>query len=225
MGKIQKYVKYAKVYPHILFTFIVILFLIISLVVLLLFRDNEIISSISANIFAGLLTGLIVTLIGSLRNKSIQDILSQIEFCDKLRDHFLQELQEAQDYWRSYYHSDDKYLENVDSFITEMGYFENLIEEGDHSKVLSDLFGKKPSCYFSEKINYSIELNRVQYDDVIKEIIEAEVYGDQIPDNEKESIHRIVMNTFSSHQILANHISLIKSSLLKRQNELNHLFF
>ena len=213
---------YLKDYPHVRAICVIIALLVLSFVFLFFDFRCPTFSSINANVFAGLLTGLIITLVGSFRNKSQQDIQMTIDFFEMLRDQFLKETEAMNHYFISYYHSDDNYLKNLNSLAIELEHFDDIILDADHT--LSAILKRTPQEYFVYRFGYDAEMSKNQYVNINKHTFLSDVFDDDTGPDERDEIHGIILNALSSHQRIANVIGLTIRALERKQKELYHLY-
>lgn len=117
--------------------------------------------SILQNIFAGLVTGIVVTLISSLKSKELKDAEIEAQFMKMVHDLYVSSRRENSNYRKSRHSEDDVYSEEAYELITELQAIESFIKSKDKDNRLVRILGKKPSEYFDEEdYNLAEQMNR-----------------------------------------------------------------
>lgn len=148
MKKIRKY-------QHLKCTFWIFVAAIIVLIVSLLVPCSPW-NSILQNVFAGLVTGIVVTLISSLKGKELKDAEIEDQFFKMVHDLYISSRREYMEYRKVRHEKDDGvYSEVTYELITELQAIESFIESKDKDDRLVRILGKKPSEFFDEEKDYS----------------------------------------------------------------------
>ena len=141
-------------YPHlkgtVLIAVVAFAVLIISLCVIPAPWD-----SILQNVFAGLITGLVVTLIGSLKSKAIKDIEIEQGFLQSIHDQYKTTSQQWIEYRKKRHAATDEFFEEAYELAAEMESIESYIEHRDKNGRLVRILGRKPSEFFERETSYN----------------------------------------------------------------------
>ena len=193
----KSFMKFLKVYfslPHIWISIIISILCVVTLFLAMLFEKDTTISSIMANIFAGLLTGLVISVISLAKGVSLYRTKSKIEWLNSIHKQCLQFINDWNKIFmprgKEYFSSDDeKYyaiydlasLGNGISLVISQSKFKkdipfnpykfckkcfdfDAIEVQKNNEVLKDFI----STLDNENIN--IKLVREQFNDMEKTI-------------------------------------------------------
>lgn len=148
MTKISKY-------QHLKCTFWILVAAIIVLIVSLIIRCPPF-ESILQNIFAGLLTGIVVTLISSLKEKELKEDEIEDQFLKIVHDLYISSRREYIEYRKVRHEEDDVYYVGAYDLITELQAVEGFIESKDKDDRFVRILGKKPSEFFEDGKYYSL---------------------------------------------------------------------
>lgn len=135
-------------------------------------------NSILQNIFAGLVTGVVVTLIGSLKSKELKDAEIEVQFMKMVHDLYISSRREYSHYRKFRHNEDDVYFEEVYELITELQAIESFIKSKDKDNRLVRILGKKPSEYFDEEdYNLTEQMNR--HDELYERLTSGSSYNEE----------------------------------------------
>ena len=156
-------------YPHIKVTYKIAKGTILSFFLSLVFINCNFLSSIFSNIFAGFLTGLVLSLISSIKSKSLIDIDIAYNYLNEIHDRYLTETEALVDYRKIRNANDDDYQEGVYLLVSEMNAIEEKLRSGDNDPLIEESLGNKPTLLFSSDCDsdYNIENQKRQYDEII----------------------------------------------------------
>ena len=112
-------------------------------------------SSILQNISAGLFTGIVVTLISSLKDKELKDAEIEDRFLQTVHDLYISSRRAYEEYRKARQEENDAYSEETYELIVELEAIEGFIESRDKDDRLVRILGKKPSQFFDECKDYS----------------------------------------------------------------------
>ena len=141
-------------YQHLRCTFWILVVAIFVLIVSLNIQCSPW-DSILQNIFAGLITGIVVTFIGSLKGKELKDAEIENQFLKTVHDLYIISRREYMEYRKTRHVEDnDVYLEGAYDLIVELQAIEGFIESKDKDERLIKILGKKPSEFFDEEKDY-----------------------------------------------------------------------
>ena len=119
-------------------------------------------NSILQNVFAGLVTGLVITLIGSLKSKELKDTELEREFLTSIHDQYLTENKQFREFRKNRHADADDYFGALYDLVSEMYAIETQIEQEDQNELLIQVLGQKPSDFFKNKADYDFEeLDRI----------------------------------------------------------------
>ena len=121
-------------------------------------------ASILQNIFAGLITGIVVTLISSLKSKEIKDAEIEDQFLKIVHELYSSSRKAYEEYWKVRHEKDDVYFEETFELITELQAIESYIGLKDNDERLARILGKKPSQFFDEDKNYDFMEQKKRHD-------------------------------------------------------------
>ena len=166
---IQKQRKNYTEYPHLKVTYKIAGFTFLSFILSLVFVNCSFLSSIFSNIFAGFLTGLVLSLISGTKSKSLIDIDIAYNYLNEIHDRYLTETEALVDYKKIRNASDDDYQEGVYLLVSEMNAIEEKLRSGDNDPLIEESLGNKPTLLFSSDCDsdYNIENQKRQYDEII----------------------------------------------------------
>ena len=151
--------------------------------------------SILQNIFAGLVTGIVVTLISSLKSKEIKDAEIEAQFMKMVNDLYIYSRREYLHYRECRHDKDDVYSEATYELITELQAIESFLEAKDKDDRLVRILGKKPSEYFDEE-NYSFEEQKKRHGELYKRL-DSELQYDE---EERKVIDHLIETIRSAHR-------------------------
>lgn len=140
-------------YPHLRCTLVIAIITFIMLILSLLVSSAPW-NSIIQNVFAGLITGLVITLIGSLKSKSIKDAETEQKFLQSICDRYKMTSKLWIEYRKKRHADVDEFFETVYEFAAEMESIESYVGYNDKNQRLLRILGKKPSVLFEEETNY-----------------------------------------------------------------------
>ena len=140
-------------YAHLKCTFWILISSIVVLVASLIVPDSPW-GSILQNIFAGLVTGIVVTLIGSLKSKELKDAEIEDQFLKMVHDLYISSCTAYMEYMKVRHEKDDVYFEGTYELITELQAVDSFIGSRDNDERLVRILGKKPSDLFDQEKEY-----------------------------------------------------------------------
>ena len=184
-------------YQHLKCTFWISVAAIIVLIISLI-EPNSPWNSILQNIFAGLVTGVVVTLISSLKNKELKDVDIEYQFLKIIHDLYISSRREYTEYRKMRYEKDDVYSSEAYELISELQAIESFIESKDKDERLAGIIGMKPSIFFDDEKDYSLADQKVKHDVLYNRLNSKLTYNEEerkIIDQQIEALrraHRIV---------------------------------
>lgn len=140
-------------YPHLKCTIWISIAAIIVLTVSLIVPYSPW-DSILQNIFAGLITGIVVTLISSLKSKELKDAEIEDQFLKIVHDLYISSRRAYGDYRKVRNEKDDEYYDGTYELITELQAIESFIGAKDKDERLVQILGKRPSEFFDTEKSY-----------------------------------------------------------------------
>lgn len=143
-------------YQHLRCLFWIFIAMVITFVLSLLIKSSPW-NGIFSNVFAGLLTGLVVTLINSLKSKEIRDTELERDFLKVLHDQYITASGQYREYRKNRNADADEYFGAVFDLASEMYALDTFIEQEDNNARLIRILGKKPSELFKDAIDYDLK--------------------------------------------------------------------
>ena len=151
-------------YSYLKCTFIII---IIALVTLgLSFIINEKWQSIFQNVFAGLITGIVITLIGSIKGKEIKELEFEKQLLDELDSIFSGHYDAYSSYFRHYFSNDEEYEKAASHLIEQLRSVDMYISEKNENNVVTKMLKNEASVYFVSEGKYDLIKIQERYDDL-----------------------------------------------------------
>ena len=154
--------------------------------------------SILQNIFAGLITGIVVTLISSLKSKELKDAEIEEEFLKRVHDLYISLRREYCEYRKVRYETDDVYSSGAYELISELQSIESFIEAKDKDVRLVRILGKKPSEFFNEENGYSFAEQNERHRQLYKQLDCKMVFDEE----ERKTIDQEIYTIQRTHRVL-----------------------
>lgn len=172
MKKISKY-------QHLKCTFWIAAVAIVVLIVSLIVPCSPW-NSILQNIFAGLVTGIVVTLISSLKGKELKEAEIEDQFLKMVHDLYVSSRRVYMEYKKVRHEKDDcVYSEVTYELITELQAIEGFIESKDKDDRLVRILGKKPSEFFDEGKDYNLVEQKKRHQELYDRLNCKMVYDEE----------------------------------------------
>ncbi len=203
MKKISKY-------QHLKCTFWIGIASVIVLVISFIMQDSPFVS-ILQNIFAGLVTGTVVTLISSLKSKELKDAEIEDEFMKEVRELYRSSRAAFGEYKKHRKEQDDTYSDAIYELVAELQEIEDFIGMKNKNANLVRILGKKPSDFFDEEENYSFSEQNKRYDDLYECINSSLVYDEE----KRKTIDQQIEAIRRAH-------SIVNRKALNRSNEISN---
>ncbi len=197
-------------YQHLKVTFWIAVVAIITLIVSFIACSPW--NSILQNVFAGLVTGLVITLIGSLKGKELKDTELERDFMISLHDQYLTENKQFREFRKYRKAEADDYFGALYDLASEMYAIEAQIEQEDRNELLIQVLGQKPSEFFKDKADYDFEaLNKTHKDVAV--LLDSRM---SYPENVRKEIDEKLTYIRGSHHKL-NHCVFNRIYMLQDQ--------
>lgn len=166
-----------------------IIILVLSLVI-----NEKTVDSVLQNIFAGLITGLVITLIGGIKSKEIQDIEIKKDFYEELDMLYSSEKDFYWKYVDCKKFNGEEYNTSVKNLVEAMESIDTYILQMDQEKVMKEVLGEKPSEYFRLYGKYDIKALKTRYDQ-LRILLAPDVTIDDAKKEEIDSIIRVIQTS------------------------------
>lgn len=165
--------------------------------------------SILQNIFAGLVTGIVVTLIGSLKSKELKNAEIEDKFLEMVHDLYISSRREYVEYRKVRYEKDDVYSEGVYNLITELQAIEGFIESKDKDNRIVRILGMKPSVFFDKEKYYCFAEQKKRHRDLYDQLNSSLSYNEK----ERKAIEQQIQVIRRAHR-------MINLKVMNRSNEI-----
>ena len=209
-GTVSKIRKYA----HLKCAFWISISSVVILVISLFVQDKTI-SSILQNIFAGLITGLVITLIGSIKGKELKDIDIRKAFFDEIKCCYFSSKEAYWVYMDKKDGQDDMYKTAVCDLVKEMHSIEECIDRADKDDSFVGIMSKKPSEFFESQGEYSFSEQKKRYKDLLG-MVNAGRFDTKV----RSSIDSIIRDIRNAHLVIAAVVYPEVTMLEKDKNEI-----
>lgn len=184
-------------YQHLRCTFYISLLAIITLIVSMIVNVSPL-DSILQNIFAGLVTGIVITLIGSIKNKELKDAEIEKQFLETIHNLYLSSRERYLEYRKSIHADTNIYDEVTYELITELEAIEAYIGFKDSDARLNRILKKKPSDFFDDGENYDYAEQKRRHKKLY-ERFDSTINHDEA---EREKIDQEIGTICRAHRIL-----------------------
>ena len=205
---ISSITKQIKKYQHLKCTLWISIIAIVVLIVSL-FVPCSPWASILQNIFAGLVTGIVVTLISSLKGKELKNAEIEDQFLKIVHDLYISSRSEYGEFRKSRYGNNNEYLDSIYELIVELEAIENFIGSKDKDGRLVGIIGKKPSEYFDEEKKYSFSEQEKRHQQLY-DLVDSTI---QYNEEERKAIDQLVGEIRRAH-------SALNKKAIDRENEI-----
>lgn len=199
MPKKRIYTRMKKItmYQHLKCTFWIIVVAIIVLIMSLIIQYPPY-ESILQNIFAGLVTGIVVTLIGSLKDKELKEAEIENQFLKMVHDLYISSRREYMEYRKVRHEEAGVYFDGAYELITELHAVELFIESKDKDDRLVRILGKKPSELFAEGREYSLADQKERQRELYDRLNSSMCYNEE----ERKAIDQQIEAIRRSHRVV-----------------------
>lgn len=184
-------------YPHLKCTFWISVTAVIVLIASLIVSCSPL-DSILQNIFAGLVTGIAVTLIGSLKSKELKDAEIEDQFLKIVHNLYISSRRAYMEYRKVRHEKDDVYSEGTYELITELHAIESFIGLKDNDERLARILGKKPAQFFDEEKNYSFVDQEKRHDELYAHFDSKLTFDEE----ERKAIDKKIEVIRRAHQVV-----------------------
>ena len=155
-------------------------------------------SSILQNIFAGLITGVVVALISSLKNKELKNAEIEEQFLKMTHDLYVASRKAYVEYRKARHKDDDAYFEATYDLLDELESVESFIGFKDKDDRLVRILGKKPSEYFEEDDGYCFAEQKQRHHGVYDRL-NSNMYHDE---EDRKEIDKMIESICRAHRVV-----------------------
>ena len=166
-----------KKYDHLRCTLYICLAAILTLVLSLIIKDPSW-KSILQNIFAGFITGVVISLISSYKNKGLKDREIVKDYLETIRNQYNSYWTLFGEYRRNKHSQVDIYYETTYDLIDGMDAIESLLESADNNERLVRLLKNKPTVYFNEAFGYNFAEQKKRQKELYDILDSGNIYDD-----------------------------------------------
>ena len=195
-------------YPHLKCTFWISVTAVIVLIASLIVSCSPL-DSILQKIFAGLVTGIAVTLIGSLKSKELKDAEIEDQFLKIVHNLYISSRRAYMEYRKVRHEKDDVYSEGVYNLITELQAIEGFIESKDKDNRIVRIHGMKPSVFFDKEKYYCFAEQKKRHRDLYDQLNSSLSYNEK----ERKAIEQQIQVIRRAHR-------MINLKVMNRSNEI-----
>ena len=187
-----------KSFAHVKYAFRILAASIVILILSIVIQSSSI-QPILQNIFAGLITGLVITFIGSIKGKTLKNLEIKKALFEKI-DKLYKSGNEA--YWEYNKHKDsdddEEYFVATYDLVCELQNMETFITSKDSDERIHEILGKKPSDYLSSIDKYDLSEQNHKYENLFS-ILDSETNIDISKRKEIDELIRAIRN---QHRII-----------------------
>ena len=211
----KKILKLIAKYSHLRCT-LFILIAALNALVLSFFIQNRDVKSIMQNVFAGLITGIVITVIGSIKGKEIKELEFEKHILNELDSRFSRYYDAYSSYFRHYFSDDEEYEKSVSNVIDQLRSVDMYISEMSENNVVTKILKKKASVYFVSEGEYDLVKLQGKYNELDDLFWGRETFDQDI----RSKANEIIVSISESHDDVRNNVRQKLSMINTNEYEL-----
>ncbi len=213
--RIESWIQKIKRYQHMRCTAVIAVATIITFVLSMTITSTPW-NSIFPNVFAGLLTGMVITLISSFKGKALKDTEYKRLFLSILHERYTESNFKYRDYRKTRNADPGEYYEAVYDLAAEMQSIESCLSQMDNKIRLARVLGKKPSMLFEDGEDYSFAEQKKRHDELIDFLDSTMVYDEKT----RKKIDEMINPIRRAHRVLIRQVMNLIAELEEQKVEI-----
>lgn len=173
-------------------------------------------NSIFSNVFAGLLTGLVVTLISSYKGKALKDTEYERMFLNVIHERYLTSSDLYREYRKQRHTEESEYWPAVYDLACEMQSVEAYIKHMDSNDRIYRILEKKPSTLFEDGLDYSFTEQMERHEALISFLDLTMVYDEET----RKKVDEMINPIRRAHRMLIRQVMNLIAELEEQKVEI-----